>query len=105
MATTAEPFVMTPPRSWRRLIALVLRLPLVLKLAGANAMIVVVAFLAAYLHERAVDWRLLVVLAVSLAAGLAVNLVLLVIALRPIRMLEATAERVWKGDLGARVPW
>lgn len=95
---------MTPPRSWRRLVALVLRLPLLLKLAGANALIVIIAWTAAYLNERT-DWRLLAVLGVALAAGLAVNLVLLVIALRPIRMLEATAERVWKGDLGARVPW
>ena len=36
---------------------------------------------------------------------MAVNLLLLVVALRPIRMLEATAARVWEGDLGARVPW
>ena len=105
MATLAEPVAMTPPRSRRRLIALVLRLPLVMKLAGANALIVVVTWSAAFLHQRADDWRLLAVLALALAAGLAVNLILLVIALRPIRMLEATAERVWKGDLGARVPW
>ena len=105
MATIAEPVVMTPPRSWRRLIALVLRLPLLLKLAGANALVVVIAWTAAYLSQRDDDWRLLAVLAVALTAGLAVNLILLVIALRPIRMLEATAERVWKGDLGVRVPW
>jgi signal transduction histidine kinase len=105
MATLAEPFAMTPPRSWNRLVALVLRLPLVLKLAGANAFIVVVAWTAAYLHESATDWRLLAVMAVALVAGLAVNLVLLVVALRPIKELEATAARVWKGDLGARVPW
>ena len=105
MATIAEPVAMTPPRSWSRLIALVLRLPLLLKVAGANALIVVIAWTAAYLSQRADDWRLLVVLAVALTTGLAVNLVLLVIALRPIRMLEATAERVWKGDLGVRVPW
>ena len=105
MATAAEPFVITPPRSWRRLIALVLRLPLMMKLAGANALVIVIAWTAAYLNQRADDWRLLVVLTLAMAAGLAVNIVLLVVALRPIRLLEATAERVWKGDLGARVPW
>jgi signal transduction histidine kinase len=77
-----------------------------IKLAGANALIVVTAWLAAFLHERArgSDWRLLFLLAGVLAVGLAVNLTLLAIALRPIRELERTATRVWSGDLGARVP-
>lgn len=105
MATVAEVIAMTPPRSWRRLTARILRLPLLLKLAGANALIVVVAWTAAWLDQRGDDSRLLIVLAVALAAGMAVNLVLVVIALRPIKELEATAARVWKGDLGARVPW
>jgi signal transduction histidine kinase len=105
VATLAEPVVIALPRSWRRLVATVLRLPLLLKLAGANALIVVVAWMAAYIEQRADDWRLLVVLGAALAAGMAVNLVLVVIALRPIKELEATAARVWKGDLGARVPW
>ena len=105
MGTIAEPLAMTPPGSWRRSIARVLRLPLLVKLAGANALIVVVAWTAAWLDQRGDDSRLLIVLAVALAAGMAVNLVLVIIALRPIRELEATATRVWKGDLGARVPW
>src|SRR5688500_15449591 len=96
---------MTPPGSWRRSIARVLRLPLMVKLAGANALIVVVAWTAAWLDQRGGDSHLLIVLAVALAAGMVVNLVLLIIALRPIKDLEATAARVWKGDLGARVPW
>jgi len=105
VATFAEPIVMSPPRPWRRLAERVLRLPLLLKLAGANALIVVAAWTAVYLDQRADDSRLLVILAGALAAGMAVNFALLVIALRPIRELEATAARVWKGDLGARVPW
>ena len=105
MAAIAESVVMSSPHSWRRLIARVLRLPLLLKLAGANALIVVVAWTAVYLDQRADDSRLLVMLAGALAAGMAVNFALLVIALRPIKELEATAARVWKGDLGARVPW
>jgi signal transduction histidine kinase len=105
VATVAEPVVMTPLPSWRRLIARVLRLPLLLKLAGANGFIVVLAWTAVWLDQGGDDSRLLIVLALALAAGMAVNLVLLVIALRPIKELEATASRVWKGDLGARVPW
>src|SRR5687767_15099059 len=105
VATIAEPIVMTAPGSWTRLVVRVLRLPLLVKLAGANALIVVVAWTAAYLGHNENDWRPLVVLAMALLAGMGVNLILLVIALRPIKALEATAARVWKGDLGARVPW
>jgi signal transduction histidine kinase len=105
MATFAEPMPTTSPRTWRRLFGRALRLPLLMKLAGANALIVVVAWTAAYIDQGADNWSLLAVLAAAMTAGMAVNLVLLVIALRPIRALEATAARVWKGDLGARVPW
>jgi signal transduction histidine kinase len=105
MAAIAEPIAIAPPSPWRQLVAGVLRLPLFLKLTGANALIVVLAWTAVYLEQRSGDWRLLVVLAAALAAGMAVNIILLVIALRPIKELEATAARVWKGDLGARVPW
>lgn len=102
----AEP-MMTIARSLRTVIARALRLPLMVKLAGANALIVVFAWTAVFLNQRehSGDWQLLAVLAVALAAGMAVNLLLLVVALRPIRMLESTAARVWEGDLGARVPW
>ena len=82
-----------------------LRVPLGYKLAGANLLIVLAAWgaYAAY-HDAAVDWRMLAVMAVALALGLAVNLLLVSIALRPIRDLEETATRVWAGDLGTRVP-
>jgi len=107
MTAAAQPALVASPGWWRSVTDRVLRLPLVAKLAGANALIVVLAWTAAYLDQRARtdDWRLLAVLAVALTTGLAVNMVLLLIALRPIRMLEATAARVWEGDLGARVPW
>jgi signal transduction histidine kinase len=84
-----------------------LRFPLLVKLAGANALIVLMAWTAAALdqHMREQDGRVLAVLAFALALGMAVNLLLVYVALRPIRTLEATAERVWKGDLAARVPW
>lgn len=107
MTATAEPMTTIAPPSWRAVVDRALRLPLLVKLAGANALIVVFAWTAVYLNhsEHSGEWRLLAVLAVALSAGMAVNLILLLIALRPIRMLESTAARVWEGDLGARVPW
>ena len=71
MATIAEPIAMTAPGSWTRLAARVLRLPLLVKLAGANALIVVVAWTTAYVGHSENDWRPLVVLAAALVAGMA----------------------------------
>ena len=82
-----------------------LKAPLSAKLAGANLVIVVAAWVAAYaIHATAGEWRMLAVLTVAMLAGLAVNLVLVSIALRPIRDLERTATKVWAGDLDTRVP-
>jgi len=82
-----------------------LRVPLAYKLTGANLLIVLAAWGAfAAFHDAAADWRMLAVMAIALALGLAVNLVLVSIALRPIRDLEETATRVWSGDLETRVP-
>jgi signal transduction histidine kinase len=82
-----------------------LSVPLAYKLTGANLLIVLAAWgaYAAY-HDAAADWRMLSVMAIALALGLAVNLLLVSIALRPIRDLEETATRVWAGDLETRVP-
>jgi signal transduction histidine kinase len=44
------------------------------------------------------------VMMVALVISLIVNLLLVQVALRPIRDLENTAHRVWGGDLEARVP-
>jgi signal transduction histidine kinase len=49
------------------------------------------------------DRETLAILALSLAGGLAVNLALVTVALRPLRILELTATRVRQGDLDARV--
>ena len=83
-----------------------LRVPLLYKLAGANLIIVLVAWGAGYAayHDSAAETRILVVIAIALAVGLAVNLLLVSIALRPIRDLEETVTRVWAGDLETRVP-
>jgi len=83
-----------------------LRVPLALKLAGANFLIVLAAGGTGYavLQTSAVEWRLLSVMTIALVVALAVNLLLVSIALRPIRDLEETVTRVWAGDLETRVP-
>ena len=83
-----------------------LKVPLAAKLAGANAVVALAALGASYatFHDSAAEWRLITVVTVALAIGLAVNLLLVRIALRPIRDLELTATRVWAGDLETRVP-
>ena len=82
-----------------------LRAPLAAKLAGANFVIVAAAWAAAYAaHVGSGEWRMLTIMTAALVVGLAVNLVLVSIALRPIRDLERTATRVWAGDLDTRVP-
>jgi signal transduction histidine kinase len=82
-----------------------LRLPLGGKLAGANALIVL-AVIAVVMIAGGLPLRGELPLLLSLAFGgsLAVNLVLVAVALRPLRDLQTTAERIWHGDLNARVP-
>lgn len=82
-----------------------LRVPLVSKIAGANAIIVTAALLVA-LHggTNGQATRLWLVLLVALGLGLVVNATLVIIALRPLNELEQTARRVWQGELDARVP-
>jgi len=83
----------------------VLAFPLAGKLAGANILIVVAALgTTMALHGSApADRELLAIVGLSLAISLAINLVLVALALRPLRALESTAARVRNGDLDARV--
>jgi signal transduction histidine kinase len=96
---------MVSRREGGRWVERVLRFPLAGKLAGANVLIVVVALTtASVLHgSEPRDREVLAVLGIALAVGLAVNLALVTVALRPLRALEATAARVRAGDLDARV--
>lgn len=80
-----------------------LRVPLVLKIAGANALIVAVT-IAVAVSEGVASGELAVLLTVSLGLSLLVNAALVFIALRPLKDLETTARRVWQGELDARVP-
>jgi signal transduction histidine kinase len=83
-----------------------LRVPLAIKLVGANVAIAVIAWGAVFLDHQAGSptERMLIALAGALVAGIAVNLALVMLALRPIRDLERTAYRIWHGDAQARVP-
>ena len=91
------------PRRWLRA---VLAMPLVGKLAGANAVIVVSAVVVALAtHVGAPNGgRMVALLVGTLLAALLVNVLLVYLALRPLQELETTAERVSNGDLAARVP-
>jgi signal transduction histidine kinase len=88
-----------------RWIATLLGIPLIGKIAGANAIIVVAAVLVAYFgHMVDAGSGLWLVLLGALGLGMAVNAVLVYVALRPLQELENTARRVWQGHLDSRVP-
>jgi signal transduction histidine kinase len=76
-----------------------LRIPLVIKLLGANTL--ALAVLLGYMLSSPSHSIAGVVLVV--AAALVVFGVLAAIALRPLRSIETVATRVWRGDFGARV--
>jgi signal transduction histidine kinase len=84
----------------------VLGVPLLAKIAGANALIVIIAIaISLGLHDLSRPGLTLAsVMMVALVISLVVNLALVRVALRPIHDLEDTAHRVWGGDLEARVP-
>lgn len=102
IAPRAIPLARAQPRTLRtapssRLAAL--RVPLAAKLVGANLLVVSI-LLGAWLMAGGPLNRVVIVL---LSAVVALHLGLALIALRPIRDLEAVASRVWRGDFGARV--
>jgi len=76
-----------------------LRAPLVVKLVGAN--LAVVAILVAGWLMTGHPMSAAIILA--LVGVIAIHLLLVLVALRPIRDLDAVASRVWRGDFGARV--
>lgn len=76
-----------------------LRVPLVAKLIGANA-VVVAGLSIAWLASGA---TLTSGVLVAVGAVLVLHVAAVLVALRPIRDLEEVVSRVWEGDLGARV--
>ena len=88
-----------------RWVSALLRVPLIGKIAGANALIVSAAVLVSHFSGMVgQDSRLWLLLLTSLGLGLVVNAILVLIALRPLKELEHTARSVWQGELDARVP-
>lgn len=84
------------PDPVRRLAAL--RAPLAVKVVGANLLVVailVAAWRASGLM-RLGDWEVV-------GGAAVIHLILVIVALRPIRDLDAVAARVWNGDYAARV--
>ena len=78
-----------------------LRIPLAIKLLGANALAIVLAVTIAYLSSPSKPSA--VGMIAGAVAALALFGVLAATALLPLRGIEAVASRVWRGDFGARV--
>lgn len=98
-----------PSKHTRRLRAVVdafLRVPLAGKIAGANALMLVLVVLVL------MPWRMAMFPRASVGVGVAavlllsviMNTSLVLIALRPLHVLQETAARVAAGDLGVRAP-
>jgi signal transduction histidine kinase len=69
------------------------------KVVGANLLVVVLLAIAWVVSGHSIG----LLGGAMIIAGLAIHLVLVLIALRPIRDLDAVASRVWYGDYAARV--
>jgi len=89
------------PSKARALQDAILRVPLLGKLLGANLALAATALVA---HEVFPSTSIALQLGVPLAVSFVVTGLLVWLALRPIAELEATAERVSRGDFAARVP-
>lgn len=80
------------------------RVPLSGKLLGANLLVALIAVASLFI-ARPLEETLTSSLVVSVAAvvfSIAANIALVTVALRPLRELERTAQRVWAGDLTVR---
>lgn len=83
-----------------------LAIPLPVKLVGAN-LVLLAAGIAAGLaerHDALASAPILATVVSALVLALLVNVALVTLAVRPIDELGRTADRVWRGDLDARVP-
>ncbi len=90
-----------PPRGF---VDWIMRVPLSAKLLGANLLVAVIALSAMFISHTPGE-TLMQSLVVGMSAvvfSLAANFVLVTVALRPLRELERTAQRVWAGDLTVR---
>ena len=89
-------------RRWGRRL---LRVPLSIKLAGANVLLTAGTLGAAFLAHRlgAADLVVVALIAVLLGLTMLANFTLVRLALVPLVELERTAEHVWRGNFEARV--
>ncbi|MBM3908074.1 MAG: hypothetical protein FJ363_08335 [Gemmatimonadetes bacterium] len=82
----------------------VFRVPLSGKLLGANLLVALIAMASLFI-ARSPNETLTESLVVSVSAvlfAIVANIALVTVALRPLRELERTAQRVWAGDLTVR---
>src|SRR5438067_61138 len=83
-----------PPAAEPRQLA-ALRVPLAVKLVGANAFVLLLfASIWLYLDRDAIP----LVVFILFVSMVAIHLALALIALKPISDLEALATRIWRGD-------
>ncbi|HEY5085826.1 MAG TPA: sensor histidine kinase [Gemmatimonadaceae bacterium] len=83
-----------------------LRIPLPVKLVGANLLLLVAAAATALIvrHRELSTTPVLAVVIVAFLAALLLNTGLVILAVHPLRVLEKTVDTIWHGDLAARVP-
>ncbi|MEO6778836.1 MAG: ATP-binding protein, partial [Gemmatimonadaceae bacterium] len=83
-----------------------LRIPLPAKLVGANLVLLVAATTTALVvrHHELSTAPVLTVVIIAFGAALLLNTALVMLAVRPLRVLEKTVDTIWHGDLAARVP-
>jgi signal transduction histidine kinase len=90
----------------RRMLKRALRAPLPIKIVGANVLIAAATIAVALtMHATLVrDPRTVTLLLVAAVTAQLINTALVILALRPLRMVEQVAARVWAGEFSARVP-
>lgn len=95
--------VRRPPRvpQGRPVHAMALRVPLTIKLLGANALALAIVLVVVYGPPEGRPSVETITIAIAVAMLVFTGLV--VVALLPLRGIEAVASRVWRGDFGARV--
>jgi signal transduction histidine kinase len=83
-----------------------LRIPLPAKLVGASFLLLIAATVTALVvrHRELSAAPVLTVVIIAFVAALLLNTGLVMLAVRPLRVLEKTVDTIWHGDLGARVP-
>lgn len=82
----------------------IFRVPLSGKLLGANLLVAVIALAAPFIAITPTETarESLVVAVAAVLFSIVANVILVMVALRPLRELERTAERVWAGDFSVR---